>query len=644
MKQNLSDLHAGLCPKIVEFCKLSASLGYDWGWVDTCCINKESSAELSEAINSMFEWYSKSAVCIAYLADVDHFHYMHDLSRFTLGRHPELQQFAASRWFTRGWTLQELIAPSTVLFVSKSWSILGTKALLARPISSITDIDTDVLITPSTYSKASVFRRFFWARNRQTTRVEDRAYSLLGLFNVNMPTIYGEGENAFRRLQEEILRVSPDQTMFMWGMGDHPWSAGLFAPSPSAFQAFSISSRASPVCPEPIALEDMPIAISSFTSALQRMKGCGPSSLVVSSATSLTAGRFHDLITRKQAPQPNIHDLPVYTLTSFGVIAKFPVILIVPNSEELAREPLSIAILSCQHDGYFVGLLLHLRHHTSVPQYGVGAASWWQGVQSSSLPQAKSEGYPRLIFAAIPSEGRKPAISYSSSVPSSAANAVIHEGELAGGEWSSVCINHDRGGHPFWRQQSSVESSWQPLPDVPRWVSGKLQRAGFTLSSPSSTKFSARTSHGSANLQPTKSSRVEYTSDSESNSVNEYSAIHEYAAALELPIIYEYSEVYRWRRLSSHRDFEVHTRMISTQYPEADREVFIRVVFYGKGETKKGEDELSCEGSLTSYVFEDADGTREVRVTVTAEGTGFELRRTMDIDVGGSAYGLPPLH
>ena len=130
--------------------------------------------------------------------------------------------------------------------------------------------------------------------------------------------------------------------------------------------------------------------------------------------------------------------------------------------------------------------------------------------------------------------------------------------------------------------------------------------------------------------------------------MNEYSAIHEYAAALELPITYEYSEVYRWRRLSSHRDFEVHTRIICTEYPDANRDVFIRVIFYGKNEAKrgrkKGEDELSCDRNLTSYVFEDADGTREVRVTVTAEGTGFELRRTMDIDVGGSAYGLPPLH
>ena len=150
----------------------------------------------------MFMWYKKSALCIAYLDDVSS----------TIWE-PE---FDDAQWFTRGWTLQELIAPKEVLFVNAQWRIIGTKTSLASMIMDITHIDMNVLIT-SDMTGISVAKKMSWAATRKTTRLEDRAYSLLGIFNVNMPTIYGEGSNAFIRLQEEIIKQCNDQSIFAWG-------------------------------------------------------------------------------------------------------------------------------------------------------------------------------------------------------------------------------------------------------------------------------------------------------------------------------------------------------------------------------------------------------------------------------------------
>ena len=193
----------GVSEKVEKFCAFAASLGYDWAWVDTCCIDKTSSSELSEAINSMFEWYTKSDLCVAYLRDVT-----------SVNTHKQLRK---SVWFTRGWTLQELIAPRTVFFTTCDWRIIGTRLSLSEVISSVTGIPAKVLFVHGAFSGASISQRFAWAAKRQTTRLEDRAYSLMGLFGVNMPTVYGEGEKAFIRLQEEILKTSSDQSLFAWG-------------------------------------------------------------------------------------------------------------------------------------------------------------------------------------------------------------------------------------------------------------------------------------------------------------------------------------------------------------------------------------------------------------------------------------------
>lgn len=179
------------------------------GW-DRCCIDKTSSAELSEAINSMFRWYERARVCYAYLSDVSG----------DANLRVDVREFVESRWFTRGWTLQELVAPKSVLFYSKrgrGWHFLGSKEDLCDHISNITGIDTDTLYGAG-LELASVARKMSWASQRETTRIEDTAYCLLGIFDVNMPLLYGEGEKAFLRLQEEILRSSYDYSLFAWGL------------------------------------------------------------------------------------------------------------------------------------------------------------------------------------------------------------------------------------------------------------------------------------------------------------------------------------------------------------------------------------------------------------------------------------------
>ncbi|CDO76143.1 hypothetical protein BN946_scf185027.g6 [Trametes cinnabarina] len=232
-----------LSPKIKGTCDIARSNGYALVWIDSCCINKDSSSELSEAINSMFDWYRLAVICYAYLSDVS------DDVRRLLFDSLASAEFRASKWHTRGWTLQELIAPKHVLFVTRDWRTFGTKVSLAPALSRITGINSEVLTHDVSLDSFSVAQRMCWAAGRRTTRPEDEAYSLMGLFGVHMPTIYGEGRGAFLRLQEEIMKRIPDQTLFAWGPryvegaryeedrspygGEGPW--GLFARSPESF-------------------------------------------------------------------------------------------------------------------------------------------------------------------------------------------------------------------------------------------------------------------------------------------------------------------------------------------------------------------------------------------------------------------------
>ena len=201
-----------LSSKIREACRVARKNGYRYLWIDSCCIDKTSSSELSESINSMYQWYSLADVCYAFLADVP-----------ALEDHQSQDShFRRSRWFTRGWTLQELIAPLKVVFIAKDWTTIGSKFSLADLITEITTIDHNALLHIELLDEFSVAQRLSWASERDTTRVEDRAYSLLGIFDINMPTLYGEGNRAFRRLQEEIMRRTPDQTLFAWSYNRLP--------------------------------------------------------------------------------------------------------------------------------------------------------------------------------------------------------------------------------------------------------------------------------------------------------------------------------------------------------------------------------------------------------------------------------------
>ncbi|KAI0200939.1 heterokaryon incompatibility protein-domain-containing protein [Astrocystis sublimbata] len=220
-------------PKIRDCCRQAESDGLDLVWIDTCCIDKRSSAELSEAINSMFKWYQDAAICYAYLEDVS----------------SETDGIRLSRWFTRGWTLQELLAPSVVVFYSRDWARIGTRRDLAELISQTTQINIQSLETGN-FADFSIAQRMSWASQRETTRIEDQAYCLLGLFDVNMPLLYGEGEQAFLRLQHEIMKQSDDQTLFAWFSSASPnLSGGLLASSPALFadSGHIVKSRNRPV-------------------------------------------------------------------------------------------------------------------------------------------------------------------------------------------------------------------------------------------------------------------------------------------------------------------------------------------------------------------------------------------------------------
>lgn len=209
--------------KIIQTCQLARKKNLEFAWVDTCCIDKSSSAELTESINSMFQWYEAAVICYVYLVDLP----PGSVAAETLSK---------CRWFTRGWTLQELLAPKSVEFYDMKWNHYGSKLDFAEAISDCTGIRYNVLKGISPPSDCSIATRMSWAARRETSRVEDIGYCLLGLFDVNMPLIYGEGLKAFRRLQEEIVKRNNDLTIFAWdSLSLEQEILSVFAMSPAAF-------------------------------------------------------------------------------------------------------------------------------------------------------------------------------------------------------------------------------------------------------------------------------------------------------------------------------------------------------------------------------------------------------------------------
>ncbi|KAI1877282.1 uncharacterized protein JN550_001354 [Neoarthrinium moseri] len=220
--------------KIVQTCEhaLKHDPPLQYCWVDTCCIDKSSSAELTEAINSMWQWYKQSRACFVFLSDLP--------ARDGMSS-PELfeAELSKCRWFERGWTLQELIAPPNVLFYDQRWGLRGTKSELKSQlerIKRITTVPWESLLDCDEAQDCGVARKMSWASRRRTTRVEDTAYCLLGLFGVHMPLIYGEGEQAFIRLQEHIIKDTNDRSIFAWiSLSDNEVVRGIFASSPAEF-------------------------------------------------------------------------------------------------------------------------------------------------------------------------------------------------------------------------------------------------------------------------------------------------------------------------------------------------------------------------------------------------------------------------
>ncbi|KAL4077106.1 hypothetical protein V8B97DRAFT_1387593 [Scleroderma yunnanense] len=221
--------------KLLNFCKKAKEYGCDYAWSDTCCINKTSSAELEEAIRSMYRWYSSAEICIAYLE-----------------RSSNVKDFGTEPWFTRGWTLQELLAPRKTKFYGKEWNpILPHVPLesndkeqhdISSAIEQTTRIPQHQLISfrPGCYR---VWEKLLWASRRTTTRAEDMAYCLIGMLDISMSIAYGEGDWAFHRLMETILQRCDEPEIFAWVGQPSPYSLVLPS-SPACYGAIWDSQMA----------------------------------------------------------------------------------------------------------------------------------------------------------------------------------------------------------------------------------------------------------------------------------------------------------------------------------------------------------------------------------------------------------------
>lgn len=241
--------------RVVGACSRAREVGIKYLWVDTICIDRTSLADISEAINSMYRWYRQATVCYAHLSDLapsalpstdDVASAMADcsLDETSLGR---------SRWFTRGWTLQELLLPRRLELYDREWNLRGSKSSshVVEMLSRISGVETAVLSDPDRIADFSYGRRMAWAAKRQVTRGEDAAYALLPILGVNMTVRYGEGgERAFQRLQEKVIRVTTDLSPLCWrscwedemsdeeGEEGEQFFGGCLASSPAEFSHF----------------------------------------------------------------------------------------------------------------------------------------------------------------------------------------------------------------------------------------------------------------------------------------------------------------------------------------------------------------------------------------------------------------------
>ena len=370
-----------LSPKVRDACRVARVYGYRYIWIDSCCIDKTSSSELSEAINSMYAWYEGADVCYAYLADVP----------FKDVPYKEGSAFRGSRWFTRGWTLQELLAPRRLIFFSKCWMPLGSREEFAELVNTITEISVHALTHRRSLSEFSIGQRFSWAARRETTRVEDRAYSLLGIFDINMPTLYGEGQRAFQRIQEEILRRIPDQSIFTWG-NVHPGDS---------VQILQVGN--SSLAPGPLTLEDYsqpPLRVVTLNHAREPLLSPSPAQFV--------DGQNIEVVALSQLFY-HFPDLPApdYSFTPHGIRTHIPLIPLADILPDVAgaeygqvREQSKwyLAVLGCEHvdhPGHLLGRVCCL--HSSMS--GINVLFRGAILFNTSSPNHLHEGGVPLHFA-----------------------------------------------------------------------------------------------------------------------------------------------------------------------------------------------------------------------------------------------------
>ena len=353
--------------KIRCACERARADGINFIWADSCCIDKTSSAELSEAINSMYTWYSRASVCYVALPDVD------------VEGDPSIRrsQFRQSVWFLRGWTLQELIAPESILFFSRDWQLIGGKHNLASIIEEITGIDKEILTLKKPLSSVSVARRMFWASKRVTTRKEDEAYSLMGIFSIRMPTIYGEGREAFIRLQEEILKTIPDQSIFVWDQA--------------------------PNARRPRAKD-----IHAYGRDLRALLASSPANFSYSGQVeTLTKAQFSKTLRARDfgIPIPP----PIFSITPYGIRATLPHLV-----DELFDKAVKVVPLACSEKNRLLALVLTSpeAEEEDVHIVGGGPISTRKGKEHDAdtrypaWPTARIispfPGFPRLVYLSFP--------------------------------------------------------------------------------------------------------------------------------------------------------------------------------------------------------------------------------------------------
>ncbi|KAI6159001.1 heterokaryon incompatibility protein-domain-containing protein [Pisolithus thermaeus] len=322
--------------KIIESCKQAKKGGYEWLWIDTCCIDKRSSAELSEAINSMYRWYQNAQVCYAYLNDVEE-------STFPTEQDNKFDKSNGwPEWFVRGWTLQELIAPKEVEFFNKDWVHIGDKWRLAPELERITGISRHVLTDGLSGIGLSVAQIMSWAADRKTTRVEDRAYSLMGLFGVNMPMLYGEGKKAFQRLQLEIIHISNDHSIFAW-KPQMPRTGSVLAEDPGDFQDCDYIAR-----------EGSDEFIIGLGFECIRLEGPDPGS----SHTGVDSRARHQHRLAAMRDAVNSRQFHTFTVNSAGIQVLLPV---VPSRDSPSHFR---AVLACRDSGDLVTIDLVSSGHS----------------------------------------------------------------------------------------------------------------------------------------------------------------------------------------------------------------------------------------------------------------------------------------